>query len=148
MSHNGSNVSHAQLDVMRHSAAHVLAKAAQRVYPGSKLGIGPVIEDGFYYDIAVAGKQLSADDLPAIEDEMRQIIAADQQFVRREIPRDAALAESRSRGESYKEEIIAAVPPDEAISFYDTGPDWTDLCRGPHVESSGKIGAFKLLSVA
>ncbi|MCC6178086.1 MAG: threonine--tRNA ligase [Chloroflexi bacterium] len=136
------------LDTMRHSTAHVMAKAVQHLYPGSKLGIGPTTEDGFYYDIDVAGKQLSVDDLPAIEDEMRRIIAADEAFVRREVPRDEALAESASRGEDFKLEIIRSVPQDETISYYDTGSDWTDLCRGPHVPSSGKIGAFKLLSVA
>jgi threonyl-tRNA synthetase len=136
------------LDILRHSTAHVMAKAVQRLYPGSKLGIGPPIEDGFYYDIDVAGKQLSADDLPALESEMAKIIAADEPFTRREVPRDEALAESRSRGEDFKVEIIQDLPPDEVTSFYDTGSDWTDLCRGPHVDTTGKIGAFKLLSVA
>ena len=136
------------LDIMRHSTAHVLAKAVQRLYPGSKLGIGPPIEDGFYYDIDVAGKQLSGDDLPAIEDEMAKIIAADEPFIRREVPRDEALAESRSRGEDFKVEIIQDLPAGEVTSFYDTGSDWTDLCRGPHVPSTKGIGAYKLLSVA
>jgi threonyl-tRNA synthetase len=136
------------LDILRHSTAHVMAKAIQRLYPGSKLGIGPPIEDGFYYDIDVAGKQLSADDLPAIEAEMAKIIGADEPFIRREVPRDDALAESRARGEDFKVEIIQDLPSEEVTSFYDTGSDWTDLCRGPHVETTGKIGAFKLLSVA
>src|SRR3954447_17123356 len=136
------------LDILRHSTAHVMAQAVQRLYPGSKLGIGPPIEDGFYYDIDVAGKQLSADDLPAIEAEMQRIIAADEPFVRREVPREEALAESRARGEDFKVEIIQDLPPDEVTSFYDTGSDWTDLCRGPHVPSTGQIGAFKLTSVA
>ncbi len=136
------------LDVMRHSTAHVMAKAVQRLYPGSVLGIGPTIEDGFYYDIDVAGQQLSVDDLPAIEAEMRRIVEADEPFARRELGREQALALVRERGERFKEEIVAAVPPDEAISFYETGPDWIDLCRGPHVESSKQIGAFKLLNVA
>ena len=136
------------LDILRHSTAHVLAKAVQRMYPGSKLGIGPPIEDGFYYDIDVAGKQLSADDLPAIEAEMAKIIAADEPFIRREVPRDEALVECRARGEDFKVEIIQDLPADEVTSFYDTGSDWTDLCRGPHVPSTNGIGAFKLLSVA
>jgi threonyl-tRNA synthetase len=147
MSCNGQH--HAtDLDTMRHSTAHVMAKAVQRLYPGSALGIGPTIEDGFYYDIDVAGHQLSTDDLPAIEAEMRKIVEADEPFVRRELSREESLALARERGERFKVEIIEAVPPDEALSFYETGSDWIDLCRGPHVPSSGKIGAFKLLNVA
>jgi len=136
------------LATMRHSTAHLVAKAVQRLYPGSALGIGPVIQDGFYYDIDVAGAQLSTDDLPAIEDEIRRLIAADEPFTRREITRDVAIQESRDRNERYKLEIIESVPSDETLSFYDTGSDWTDLCRGPHVPSTGAIGPFKLLSVA
>ena len=147
--HGGNGQPHAEdLGTMRHSTAHVLAKAVQRLYPSSVLGIGPVIEDGFYYDIDVAGHQLSIDDLPKIEAEMRRIIAADEPFVRKELSRAEALELVRERGERFKAEIIEAVPPDETISFYETGSDWTDLCRGPHVPSSGKIGAFKLLNVA
>jgi threonyl-tRNA synthetase len=147
--HGGNGQPHAEdLGTMRHSTAHVLAKAVQRLHPSSVLGIGPVIEDGFYYDIDVAGHQLSIDDLPKIEAEMRRIIAADEPFVRKELSRAEALELVRERGERFKAEIIEAVPPDETISFYETGSDWTDLCRGPHVPSSGKIGAFKLLNVA
>ena len=136
------------LATMRHSTAHLVAKAVQRLYPGSALGIGPVIQDGFYYDIDVANKQLSVEDLPAIEQEMRRLIAADEPFTRREISRDVAIRESRERNEPYKLEIIESVPTDETLSFYDTGSDWTDLCRGPHVPSTRKIGPFKLLNVA
>jgi threonyl-tRNA synthetase len=148
MSDEGQNKEQTPLDILRHSTAHVMAKAVQRLYPGSMLAIGPPIEDGFYYDIDVAGKQLSLDDLPAVEEEMRKIIAADEPFVRREVSRDDALAENRARGEKYKVEIIEGLPEGEATSFYDTGADWTDLCRGPHVPSTGQIKAFKLLSVA
>jgi threonyl-tRNA synthetase len=136
------------LDILRHSTAHVMAKAVQRLYPGSMLGIGPPIDDGFYYDIDVAGKQLSAEDLPAIEEEMRKIIAADEPFVRREVSREDAIAENQARGEKYKVEIVEGLPEGEVTSFYDTGSDWTDLCRGPHVPSTSHINAFKLLSVA
>ena len=136
------------LDILRHSTAHVMAKAVQRLYPGSMLGIGPPIENGYYYDIDVAGHQLSEDDFAAIEAEMRRIIAADEPFVRREVPRDAAIAENQARGEKYKVEIVQDLPEGEVTSFYDTGSDWTDLCRGPHVPSTSHIHAFKLLSVA
>ena len=97
MSHNGSSGSHAELDVMRHSAAHVLAKAVQRLYPGSKLGIGPVIDNGFYYDIDIPTK-LSEDDLPRIEAAMHEIVAADEPFVREEWTRQQALEHYSSRG--------------------------------------------------
>src|SRR4030081_1802023 len=108
MSHNGSSASHArtELDVMRHSAAHVLAKAVQRLYPGSRLGIGPVIENGFYYDIDVPTK-LSEDDLPRIEDTMREIIAASEPFVREEWTRAQALDHFSAAADEnpYKREI-------------------------------------------
>src|SRR5438270_5076993 len=149
MSHNGSNnVSHAQLDVMRHSAAHVLAKAVQQLYPGSKLGIGPVIENGFYYDIDIPAK-ISEDDLPRIEEAMREIIAAAEPFKREEWSKVQALEHYSSREDNpYKREIIQDLADDEQISFYRTGADWVDLCRGPRVESSSQVGAFKLTSVS
>jgi threonyl-tRNA synthetase len=148
MSHNGSSDSHAQLDVMRHSAAHVLAKAVQQLYPGSKLGIGPVIENGFYYDIDIPAK-ISEDDLPRIEAAMRQIIAAGEPFKREEWSKAEALEHYSSREDNpYKREIIQDLPDDEQISFYRTGSDWVDLCRGPHVDNSSQVGAFKLTSVS
>ena len=149
MIHNGSNnVSHAQLDVMRHSAAHVLAKAVQQLYPGSKLGIGPVIDNGFYYDIDMPAK-ISEDDLPRIEDAMREIIAAAEPFKREEWTKAQALEHYSSREDNpYKREIIQDLADDEQISFYRTGADWVDLCRGPHVESASQVGAFKLTSVS
>ncbi len=136
------------LDILRHSTAHVMAKAVQRLYPGSMLGIGPPIDDGYYYDIDIPGKQLSADDFPAIEAEMKKIIKANEPFVRREVPRAAAIAENEARGEKYKVEIVNDLPEDAITSFYDTGTDWTDLCRGPHIPTTRGISAFKLLSVA
>ncbi|MDQ6674611.1 MAG: threonine--tRNA ligase [Chloroflexota bacterium] len=149
MSHNGSSVSHAQLDVLRHSAAHVLAKAVQQLYPGSRLGIGPVIENGFYYDIDIPTK-IAEDDLPRIEDTMRAIVDATEPFVREEWTRRQALDyySAAPHENPYKREIIEALSDDERISFYRTGSDWLDLCRGPHVGDSAQIGAFKLLSVS
>src|SRR5579859_5767470 len=129
MSHNGSSAAHAQLDVMRHSAAHVLAKAVQRLYPGSRLGIGPVIDNGFYYDIDIPGRKLSEDDLPRIEDAMREIIAAGEPFVREEWTRHQALEHYANAHDDnpYKREIVEALAEDEPISFYRTGADWLDL---------------------
>jgi len=146
MSHNGS--SGADLDVMRHSAAHVLAKAVQQLYPGSKLGIGPVIDNGFYYDIEIP-ESISEDDLPRIEATMREIIAASEPFKREEWTKDQALEHySTHEDNPYKREIVEGLADDEQISFYRTGSDWVDLCRGPHVHSSHDIGAFKLTSVS
>ncbi len=148
MSHLGSDVDHDRLGVMRHSTAHVLAKAVQQLYPGSKLGIGPVIENGFYYDIDVP-ERLSDADLPRIEDAMRAIVGADEPFARVEWSKAEALAHYTHREDNpYKREIIEGVPADETLSFYRTGSDWVDLCRGPHVPDAGKIGPFKLLNVA
>jgi threonyl-tRNA synthetase len=148
MSHNGNSVSESELDVMRHSAAHVLAKAVQRLYPGSKLGIGPVIENGFYYDIDVP-LRLSEDDLPQIEAAMRDIIASAEPFKREEWSKQQALEHYASDEDNpYKREIISDVPENEPLSFYRTGADWLDLCRGPHVSDASKIGAFKLLNLA
>ena len=148
MSHNGSSVSHAELDVMRHSAAHVMAKAVQRLYPGSKLGIGPIIENGFFYDIDIPAK-ISEDDLPRIEQAMREIIAAAEPFKREEWAKARALEHYSSLEDNpYKREIIQDLPEDEPISFYWTGSDWVDLCRGPHVADSSQVGPFKLTSVS
>jgi threonyl-tRNA synthetase len=142
-------MSEPELDVMRHSAAHVLAKAVQQLYPGSKLGIGPVIENGFYYDIDVPQTRLSEADLPRIEERMRAIVEGHEPFERVEWSKTQALEHySHQDDNPYKREIIEAVPADEPLSFYRTGPDWIDLCRGPHVPDSQKIGAFKLLSVS
>src|SRR5919198_2863610 len=127
--HDGSDGSHDELHVMRHSAAHVLAKAVQRLYPGSKLGIGPVIENGFYYDIDIPAK-VSEADLPRLEEAMRAIVAADEPFERLEWNKEQALAHYSTRDDNpYKREIIQAVPDVEPLSFYRTGDDWVDLCR-------------------
>jgi threonyl-tRNA synthetase len=133
---------------MRHSAAHVLAKAVQQLYPGSKLGIGPVIENGFYYDIDIPSK-LGEDDLPRIEERMRQIVAAHEPFTREEWSKQQALEHySKDDDNPYKREIVEGLAEVEQISIYRTGGDWVDLCRGPHVEDASAIGSFKLLSVS
>ena len=139
---------------MRHSAAHVMAEAVLDLHPGAKLGIGPAIDDGFYYDFELP-RPLSPDDLAAIEARMAESVAANHAFVRRELPFDDARAAAEAAGQSYKVEILddlaaraaAAGEAPPATSFYDHGP-FSDLCKGPHVASTGEIGPFKLLSVA
>ena len=134
------------LEIIRHSTAHLLANAVQDLYPDAQVTIGPVIEDGFYYDFAYK-RPFSTDDLAAIEKRMAEIVAKDLPVRRRVMPRDAAVEHFKKIGEHYKAEIIAAIPSDEPISLYGQG-DWEDLCRGPHVPSTGKLKAFKLMKVA
>lgn len=133
------------LERMRHSAAHVMAEAVLDLFPEAKLGIGPPIEDGFYYDLDLP-RPLTPDDLEAIENRMRAHIAADEKFESEVFPtRDAAL--EYFTGQPYKEELIRDLPEGEAISLYRNGP-FVDLCRGPHLDSTKEIGAIKLMSVA
>ena len=134
------------LDILRHSTAHVMAKAVQRLYPGSRLAIGPPIDNGFYYDMDIP-QSISADDLPKIEAEMQRIVEADEPFTRSEKSRDEALQFERDRDATYKIEILEGLD-DPTVSYYATGDDWIDLCRGPHVPSTSHIKAFKLTSVA
>jgi len=134
------------LEVIRHSTAHLLANAVQELYPDAQVTIGPVIEDGFYYDFAYK-RPFSTDDLAAIEKRMAEIAAKDLPVRRRVLARDAAVEHFKKIGEHYKAEIIAAIPSNELISLYGQG-DWEDLCRGPHVPSTGKLRAFKLMKVA
>ncbi|HET8900359.1 MAG TPA: threonine--tRNA ligase [Holophagaceae bacterium] len=134
------------LDLLRHSTAHLLAHAVKRLHPSAKVGIGPVIEDGFYYDFQVE-KPFTAEDLPAIEAEMRKIVAEGIEVTREEMPRDAAVARFRGEGEFLKAEIVEGIPQGQIISGYLQG-DFYDLCRGPHVPNTSKLKAFKLLSVA
>ncbi len=134
------------LDTLRHSTAHLMAKAVQRLVPGTKLGIGPTIENGFYYDLDVP-RPLSIDDLGQIEAEMRRLIEQDEPYVRQEMLREQAIEFFRNLGEHYKVEILEGID-DEVVSLYRTGDDWIDLCRGPHVPSTRYITAFKLLNVA
>jgi threonyl-tRNA synthetase len=143
-----------QLDPMRHSAAHVMAEAVLDLFPGTKLGIGPAIQDGFYYDFQV-DRPLKPDDLAAIEGRMAESVAADHPFVRRELPPEQGRAFFTERDQPFKVEILddlaakaaadgAPMPP---TSIYEHGT-FVDLCKGPHIESTGKLGPFKLLAVA
>jgi threonyl-tRNA synthetase len=134
------------LGIIRHSTAHLLANAVQELYPDAQVTIGPVIEDGFYYDFAYK-RPFSTEDLAAIEKRMAEISAKDLKVHRRILPRDEAVAHFKKIGEHYKAEIISAIPAGESISLYGQG-DWEDLCRGPHVPSTGKLKAFKLMKVA
>jgi threonyl-tRNA synthetase len=130
---------------LRHSAAHVMAQAVQQFYPGAKLTIGPSIEDGFYYDFDYDGT-FSPDDFPKIEERMREIIEQDQPFIREEISKKDAVSFFKKRGEPYKVELLQDIA-DEQVTLY-RHDDFVDLCRGPHLPSTGGIKAFKLLSVA
>jgi threonyl-tRNA synthetase len=134
------------LEIIRHSTAHLLANAVQELYPDAQVTIGPVIEDGFYYDFAYK-RPFTTEDLSAIEKRMAEISAKDLKVHRRVLPRDAAVEHFKALGEHYKAEIIAAIPSNEPISLYGQGK-WEDLCRGPHVPSTGKLKAFKLMKVA
>jgi len=130
---------------LRHSAAHVMAQAVQQFYPGAKLTIGPSIEEGFYYDFDYDGT-FSPDDFPKIEQRMREIIEKDQPFVREEISKEDAVSFFIERGEPYKVELLEDIA-DEQVTLY-RHDDFIDLCRGPHLPSTGGVKAFKLLSVA
>ncbi len=135
------------LEILRHSMAHVMAQAVQDLFPGAKVSIGPAIEDGFYYDFDYA-EPFTPDDLGRIEARMREIAAADLPFVRDDLSREEAIALFRERGESYKVELIQDLPPEvERVSLYRQG-GYVDLCRGPHIPSTGFVQAFKLLHVA
>ena len=134
------------LEILRHSSAHLLAQAAKSLYPGIKITIGPVIEDGFYYDFAY-DKAFTEEDFPIIEKRMAEIVAEDLPVSRKILSRSEAIDLYEKMDEPYKVEIIKAIPGDEPLSFYQQG-DFIDLCRGPHVPSTGKIKAFKLMKVA
>lgn len=135
------------LDLIRHDTAHILAEAVQELFPGTQVTIGPNIENGFYYDFARA-EPFSTEDFPKIEAKMKEIIARDSKLVREEWNRDDAIKFFEAKGEKYKAELIRDLPAGEVISVYSQG-EWKDLCRGPHMPSTGKIGtAFKLLKLA
>jgi threonyl-tRNA synthetase len=134
------------LDIIRHSTAHLLAQAVKELFPDAQVTIGPVIEDGFYYDFAYQ-RPFTPEDLAAIEAKMNELAKADQKVSRRVMSRDEAVKFFRSQGEVYKAEIIAGIPDKEEISLYGQG-NWVDLCRGPHVPSTGKLKAFKLTKLA
>ena len=137
--------SEAGLEILRHSTAHVMAMAVQELFPGTKVTIGPAIENGFYYDFDYE-RPFREDDLPRIEEKMNAIIQADLPFVRREMTNRAALDLFQEQGEDYKVELIRDLD-EEQVSVYSQG-DFTDLCRGPHVPSTGRIKAFRLMKVA
>ena len=135
------------LELIRHDAAHVLAEAVQELWPGTQVTIGPVIENGFYYDFA-RNEPFTPDDLPVIEKKMKEIIARDKPFTKEVWSRDKAKQVFNDKGELFKVELVDAIPEDQQIKIYKQG-DWLDLCRGPHMTSTGKIGnAFKLMRVA
>src|SRR5688572_10349362 len=157
----------AALQVIRHSAAHVMADAVQRLFPGTQVTIGPAIDAGFYYDFYRPEGPFTDKDLASIEKEMRRIIKEKRPFLREEVTREQAQALFEAMGEKFKLEIIDAIPTGEPISLYRhgsavSGPDgapapsgsdkttstWVDVCRGPHVRHTGQIGAVKLMSVA
>jgi threonyl-tRNA synthetase len=133
-------------DLLRHSTAHLLAHAVKELFPDAQVTIGPVIENGFYYDFSYK-RPFTPEDLAAIEKRMAEIAKRDLPVVRREMKRDEAVAFFNSIGERYKAEIIASIPQGETISLYGQG-NWIDLCRGPHVPSTGKLKNFKLMRVA
>ena len=135
------------LELIRHDAAHVLAEAVQSLWPGTQVTIGPVIENGFYYDFA-RNQPFTLEDLPAIEKKMREIVARDKPFTKEVWSREHAKKIFRDMGEAFKVELIDAIPANQQIKIYKQG-DWFDLCRGPHMTSVGKVGnAYKLMKVA
>ncbi|MGZ5494759.1 MAG: threonine--tRNA ligase, partial [Thermoanaerobaculia bacterium] len=138
--------SEAGLDTIRHSTAHLMAMAVQELFPGTQVTIGPVIENGFYYDFAT-DRAFTEEDLRRIEEKMTEIVQRDIPIKREEWSRDEAIKLFDQLGEKYKVEIIRDIPGNETLSVYRQGP-WFDLCRGPHVPSTGRLGAFKLTSVA
>ncbi|RAP56248.1 threonine--tRNA ligase [Oleiagrimonas sp. MCCC 1A03011] len=134
------------LEILRHSTAHLLAQAVQRLYPGAQVTIGPVIDNGFYYDFAYE-RPFTPEDLEKIEAEMKKIVGEKQPVTRSVKSRDDAVTFFRDMGEEYKAEIIESIPADEELSLYTQG-EFTDLCRGPHVPDTGKLRSFKLMKVA
>lgn len=135
------------LELIRHDAAHVLAEAVQELWPGTQVTIGPVIENGFYYDFA-RNEPFTPDDLPVIEKKMKEIIARDKPFTKEVWSREETKKVFADKGEYFKVELVDAIPEDQSIKIYKQG-DWFDLCRGPHMTSVGKVGnAFKLMRVA
>jgi threonyl-tRNA synthetase len=134
------------LEILRHSTAHLMGQAVQRLFPGAQVTIGPVIDNGFYYDFAYE-RPFTPEDLPKIEAEMHKIVAEQLPVTRSVKSRDEAVAFFRGLGENYKAEIIEGIPADQDLSLYSQG-EFTDLCRGPHVPNTGKLHSFKLMKVA
>ena len=140
------SISEKDKEILRHSTSHVMAQAVRRLFPEVKIAIGPAIENGFYYDFDKP-EPFTQQDLGLIEDEMRKIVKEDLPFVCKEVPREEALRLFNEAGETYKAELIRDMPDSEVLTLYRQG-EFVDLCRGPHVESTGKIKEFKLLNVA
>ncbi len=138
------------LELVRHDYAHVLAEAVQVLFPGTQITFGPATDDGFYYDFAPAERPFTEEDLPRIEDEMRRIIAADKPLRREVWTRQRLIERWTQQGESFKAEWAAELPEDEELTVYWSGDDWLDMCRGPHLASTGKLDprAFKLTRVS
>ncbi|WP_298601732.1 threonine--tRNA ligase [uncultured Limnohabitans sp.] len=134
------------LELIRHSSAHLLAYAVKSLFPEAQVTIGPVIDNGFYYDFSYS-RPFTPEDLVAIEKRMSELAAKDESVLRRVLPRDEAVAHFKAMGENYKAEIIGSIPADQEVSLYREG-DFEDLCRGPHVPSTGKLKHFKLMKVA
>jgi threonyl-tRNA synthetase len=134
------------LEVIRHSTAHLLAYAVKELFPDAQVTIGPVIDNGFYYDFSYK-RPFTPDDLAAIEKKMAELAKKDEKVERKVLPRDEAVAYFKSINEHYKAEIIASIPSNEDVSLYSEG-NFTDLCRGPHVPNTGKLKAFKLMKLA
>jgi len=134
------------VDIIRHSTAHLLAQAVKQLFPDAQVTIGPVIENGFYYDFAYK-RPFTTEDLAVIEAKMQQLVTEDLSISRSILSRDDAISFFRDQGEAYKAEIIESIPADQDLSLYQQG-DFTDLCRGPHVPSTGKLNAFKLMKIA
>ncbi|MDE2503331.1 MAG: TGS domain-containing protein, partial [Burkholderiales bacterium] len=134
------------LEIIRHSTAHLLAYAVKQLFPEAQVTIGPVVENGFYYDFAYK-RPFTPEDLAAIEQRMAELAKKDEPVVRRVLPRDEAVAYFKGLGEDYKAEIISSIPPGQDVSLYREG-GFEDLCRGPHVPSTGKLRFFKLMKVA
>jgi threonyl-tRNA synthetase len=134
------------VDVIRHSTAHLLAYAVKELYPDAQVTIGPVIENGFYYDFAYK-RPFTPEDLVAIEKKMTELAKKDEKVTREVLSRDEAVKLFQGMGEKYKAEIIASIPEDQEIGLYREG-NFVDLCRGPHVPSTGKLKVFKLMKVA
>ncbi|PJC69316.1 MAG: threonine--tRNA ligase, partial [Zetaproteobacteria bacterium CG_4_8_14_3_um_filter_59_5] len=134
------------LEIIRHSTSHLMAMAVQEVFPGAQVTIGPVIEDGFYYDFAYE-RAFTPEDLTKIEEKMREISNRKLDVSREEWDRDAAIAHFEGIGEQYKAKLIARIPQGETVSLYRQG-EWADLCRGPHVPNTAFLKHFKLMKVA
>ena len=138
------------LELVRHDFAHVLAEAVQNLFPGTQITFGPATEDGFYYDFAPKERPFTEEDLPAIEEEMRRIIREDKPLVREVWTRDRLIDHFKAHGETFKAEWAAELPEDEELTIYRSGEDWLDMCRGPHLASTGRLdpSAFKLTRVS